>query len=86
MRCGKFKRQSRISGCIIDLTMANAMTGEGTSYADLVQVMELGREDYGIGFRKGSDMVEKVEEILDALREDGAMQELADKYELTLAE
>lgn len=72
--------------CIIDLTMANAMTGEGTSYEDLVQVLELGREEYGIGFRKGSDMAQKVDEILDSLREDGTMQELADKYELTLAE
>ena len=72
--------------CIIDLTMANAMTGEGTSYADLVQVLELDREEYGIGFRKGSDITEKVNEILDELKADGTMQALADKYELVLCD
>ena len=41
--------------CIIDLTMAKAMTGDGTSYADLSIAAEMDREEYGIGFRKGSD-------------------------------
>ena len=72
--------------CIIDLTMANAMTGEGTSYADMVQVLELDREEYGIGFRKESDMTAKVNEILDSLKADGTMQALADKYELVLCD
>ncbi len=72
--------------CIIDLTMANAMTGEGTSYTDLVKVLELDREEYGIGFKKGSELVAKVNKIMDELRADGTMQELADKYELVLCE
>ena len=72
--------------CIIDLTMANAMTGEGTSYPDLGKALELDREEYGIGFRKGSDMVEKVNKIMDDMRADGSMQALADKYELVLCE
>lgn len=72
--------------CIIDLTMAKAMTGEGTSYADLAVAVEMDREEYGIGFRKGSDMAEKVNEILSALKEDGSMQELADKYSLVLVD
>ena len=72
--------------CIIDLTMANAMTGEGTSYADMVQVLELDREEYGIGFRKESDLTAKVNEILDSLKADGTMQALADEYELVLCD
>ena len=72
--------------CIIDLTMANAMTGEGTSYPDLVQVLEMDREEYGIGFRKGSDMAQKVNEVLDSMKADGSLQELADKYQLTLCD
>lgn len=72
--------------CIIDLTMANAMTGEGTSYPDLKAVAELEREEYGIGFRKGSDMAAAIDAILDELRADGTLQDLADKYELTLAD
>ena len=72
--------------CVIDITMANAMTGEGTSYADLASGISLTSEEYGIGFRKESDVTAKVDEILDKLRADGTMQALADKYSLTLAE
>lgn len=72
--------------CVIDITMANAMTGEGTSYADLASGISLTSEEYGIGFRKNSDVTAKVNEILDQLRADGTMQALADKYNLTLAQ
>lgn len=72
--------------CVIDITMANAMTGEGTSYADLASGISLTSEEYGIGFRKESDVTAKVNEILDKLRADGTMQALADKYSLTLAQ
>ena len=71
--------------CVIDITMANAMTGEGTSYADLASGMSLTSEEYGIGFRKESDVTAKVNEILAKLRADGTLQALADKYSLTLA-
>lgn len=72
--------------CVIDITMANAMTGEGTSYADLASGISLTSEEYGIGFRKDSDVTAKVNEILNQLRADGTMQALADKYSLTLAQ
>ncbi|MGN0521815.1 MAG: transporter substrate-binding domain-containing protein [Eubacterium sp.] len=70
--------------CIIDLTMANAMTGEGTSYAELVQAMTLNEEEYGISFRADSDITAKVNEIMAEMKADGSLQELADKYSLTL--
>ena len=70
--------------CVIDLTMADAMTGEGTSYPDLTVAVELTNEEYGIGFRKTSDMAAKVDEILDAMRADGSLKTLADKYGLSL--
>ena len=72
--------------CIIDLTMANAMTGAGTSYTDLTSVLELDKEEYGIGFRKGSDLPEKVNKILDDMKADGSLQKLADTYELVLCD
>ena len=72
--------------CIIDLTMANAMTGAGTSYADLCSVLELDKEEYGIGFRKGSDLPDKVNKILDEMKADGSLQKLADTYELVLCD
>ena len=72
--------------CVIDITMANAMTGEGTSYADLASGIALTSEEYGIGFRKDSDVTAKVNEIMAKLKSDGTLQALADKYSLTLAD
>ncbi len=69
---------------VIDITMANAMTGEGTSYADLAYAVELSTEEYGIAFRKGSDMVAEVNKIMAELMSDGTLDALAAKYELTL--
>ena len=71
--------------CVIDITMANAMTGEGTSYADLAPGISLTSEEYGIAFRKDSDITAKVNEIMAKLIADGTLQALADKYQLTLA-
>ena len=71
--------------CVIDITMANAMTGEDTSYADLAAGISLTSEEYGIGFRKDSDVTVKVNELLQEMKADGSLQALADKYNLTLA-
>ena len=72
--------------CVIDITMANAMTGEGTSYADLASGLALTSEEYGVAFRKESDLTAKFNEFMDKLAADGTLQALADKYVLTLAE
>lgn len=74
------------AAAVLDLTLANAMTGEGTDYNDLVIVDELGTEEYGVAFRKGSDAAAAVNDAFAQLRADGTMQALADKYGLTLAE
>ena len=70
--------------CVIDITMANAMTGEGTSYADLAPGISLTDEQYGVGFRKGSDLTAKFNEVMAKLMEDGTLDALAEKYSLTL--
>ena len=70
--------------CVIDITMALAMTGEGTSYTDLAMGISLTEEQYGIGFRKGSDVTAKVNEIMAKFMEDGTLDALAEKYNLTL--
>ena len=72
--------------CVIDITMANAMTGEGTNYADLAPGFSLTSEEYGIGFRKNSDITAKVNELMAKWKADGTLQALADKYSLTLAD
>ena len=71
---------------VLDLTLATAMIGEGTDYADLAIKDELNAEEYGVAFRKGSDVAEAVNAAFDELKADGTMQKLADKYSLTLAE
>lgn len=70
--------------CVIDITMANAMTGEGTSYEDLVQAEELNEEEYGIACRKDSDLTAEINKITDELIADGTLDKLAEKYSLTL--
>lgn len=72
--------------CIIDSTMAAAMTGEGTDYADLKSSVVLVDEQYGISFRKESDMTEKVNKIIADFKADGTLQKLADKYSVQIAE
>lgn len=65
---------------IIDLLMAGAMIGEGTSYPELTHVMDLNEEQYGIGCRQGSDLAEYINSELAAFQEDGSLKEIAEKY------
>ena len=71
--------------CVIDITMAYAMTGEGTDYADLAPGLSLTEELYGVSFRKDSDLTPKFNEFMAKLKQNGTLQALADKYGLTLA-
>ena len=71
---------------VLDLTLANAMIGEGTDYANLKIVDELNAEEYGVAFRKGSDAAEAVNAAFDELKADGTMEALAAKYDLALAD
>jgi len=63
--------------------MAGAMVGEGTNYADLaigpVLNAETG-EQYGVGFRKGSDAAAALNEFFRQQWESGALQALAEQY------
>lgn len=72
--------------CIIDITMAQSMTGEGTSYQDLSKGLSLTKEEYGIGFRKGSDMQSLVNGYIKQLKENGKLDEIAKKYSVALAD
>lgn len=71
---------------IFDKTMAENMIGEGTDFADLSICGVFHEEQYGIGFRKGDELCDKVNQAMAELKEDGTLQELADKYGLTLAD
>lgn len=71
--------------CVIDITMANSMIGEGTSYSALTQAFSLNEEEYGIACRKGDTLVDDINRIMAEMKADGSLKALADKYELTLA-
>ncbi len=66
--------------CIIDLLMAGAMVGEGTSYENLTYTVELTTEEYGIGCRKGSDLASYINEQLKTYYADGSMETVAKQY------
>ena len=70
---------------LVDSVCAYGMVGEGTDYPDLVVNVdnEFGAQQYGIAFRKGSDMVEKINSTIDELKADGTVEKLAEKYNLT---
>ncbi|MBE6955999.1 MAG: transporter substrate-binding domain-containing protein [Ruminococcaceae bacterium] len=71
---------------VLDITLANAMIGEGTDYANLAIKDQLAEEFYGVAFRKGSDAAAATNAAFEALIADGTMAALAEKYSLTLAE
>lgn len=75
-----------VDACIIDITMAVSMTGKGTSYEDLAQSASLTKEEYGIGFRKGSDLTEKINGYIDEMKADGTLDALSEKYGVAIAD
>ena len=68
---------------IIDSLMAGAMVGDGTSYTDLTYTITLNPnegEQYGVGFRQGSDLTEALNQFFVDSYADGTMMELAETY------
>lgn len=56
------------------------MVGEGTGYADLTYTIGLNSEEYGVGFRKGSDLAAALNDFFANSYKDGSMLECAEKY------
>ena len=67
---------------VIDLLMATAMIGEGTNYADLAYTVRLSEEEYGVGFRKGSDLAKALNDFFAECYEDESIVKCAEKYNL----
>ena len=69
---------------MLDFVLAGATVGQG-DYSDLMVIpdLQLSVEEYGIGFRKGSNLTEKVNEAMASLIEDGTLGALAEKYDLS---
>ena len=73
---------------VIDALMAVAMVGEGTGYEDLTYTISLNEEEgeqYGVGFRKGSDLVDALNEFFAKAYSDGTLMELAETYGIQAA-
>lgn len=65
---------------IIDSLMAAAMVGEGTGYDTLTYTIGLSTEEYGVGFRKGSDLTDALNDFFKSAYADGSMQTIAETY------
>ena len=70
---------------LVDSVCALAMVGEGTDYADMTVNLDnnFGLQEYGIAFRKGSDVTAMVNEAIIELTKDGTVAEIASRYGLT---
>ena len=66
--------------CVIDLLMAGAMIGEGTSYPGLTYTVQLNDEEYGVAFRKGSDLTEAFNSFWKEAYDAGTVMEVATTY------
>jgi len=66
--------------CVIDLLMAGAMIGEGTSYPDLTYTVQLNSEEYGVGFRKGSYLADAFNRFWKDAYDAGGVMETATAY------
>ena len=69
---------------VVDYVISFGSIGEGTDFSDLVMADAiLGEPElYGIAFRKGSDMTEKINKIISEMISDGSLKTIAEKYKL----
>lgn len=65
---------------VIDSLMAAAMVGEGTGYENLTYTVGLNSEEYGVGFRKGSDLAAALNDFFADSYADGTMTACAETY------
>ncbi|MCK9478296.1 MAG: transporter substrate-binding domain-containing protein [Firmicutes bacterium] len=69
---------------VVDYVTSIGSIGADTDFSDLVVVesRQFSPEEYGIAFRKGSDMVPEINAAIDELTESGKLDEIAKKYKL----
>ncbi|MBR4195497.1 MAG: transporter substrate-binding domain-containing protein [Synergistaceae bacterium] len=72
-------------GAIIDSLMAAAMVGKGTGYENLAYTVALNSEEYGVGFRKGSDLTFMLNAFFESGYADGSITKIAETYKIQAA-
>lgn len=78
-------KSGAVNCAVIDSTMANTITKEGNSYNDCGFTIRLSSEEFGIAFRKNSDITNKVNGYISELTADGTLKTLSEKYGVDLA-
>ncbi|OUM59044.1 hypothetical protein PIROE2DRAFT_15531 [Piromyces sp. E2] len=75
--------KGNIDAVVIDYTMAiDKLNNGGFSGLMIIENIELMNDQYAVGFRHGSDMTRKVNEIIKKMMTDGTVNEIAKKYNL----
>ena len=75
-------KSGAVDGAIIDVILAKEILGSG-DYTDLIiAAINLKSEVYAIGFKKGNDLRDKVNQAIIELHEEGKIKEIAQKYKL----
>ncbi|MCD8212008.1 MAG: transporter substrate-binding domain-containing protein [Oscillospiraceae bacterium] len=72
--------EGEVDGAVIDSVMADAVVGDGTDYEDFAVGVSLTDEEFGVAFRKDSNMAEILNGYLSEAYEDGTIAELAETY------
>ena len=65
---------------VIDFLMALSTVGEGTGYPQLTHTASLSSEEYGVGFRKGSDLAAELNKFFSESVANGELVKTAEKY------
>ena len=68
---------------VVDILLAKSIIGKGNfTNLKIVETLNSAPEQYAIGFRKGDDLRNKVNEVLQKFLEDGTTRGIAEKYGL----
>lgn len=68
---------------VVDILLAKSIIGKGNfTNLKIVETLNSAPEQYAIGFKKGNDLRNKVNEVLQKFLEDGTTKAIAEKYGL----
>lgn len=70
----------KADAAVIDAIMAGSLIGSGKQFEDLVDTVSLSSEEYGIGFRKNSDLAEQLNVFWQENQDNGTVAAVAEKY------
>ena len=70
----------KADAAVIDAVMAGSLIGSGKQFEDLVDTLALSSEEYGVGFRKNSDLAEQLNAFWLENMENGTINTVAEQY------